>query len=158
MIAENYKTLEQAISVLEILGVPHYDMMVCGSIALDICGLFPENRDAATDIDIVIRVKHDEIESYRRLIYWVNNIQERVMGQEVSPGKPLSLYLKGDKHIDIWLTDKETDFGTNIQFQSNDPVVSGFWVERPIDCINKKKEYNRTKDIKDIQSIVKKLL
>lgn len=150
MIKSNEIKLNEAINILNKIGVNNNQIMVLGSIALDICGLFPPYRHEAHDVDLMIRCNKNQEGDIKRMCQLVNV----VTGTDSQIGSESSVTVMMCKNviINLWFMDENLPFNTIMT------LPNGVFVEKPIDCINKKKQYNRTKDMMDINSIIKHYL
>ena len=145
--------LMEALTALNTMNIHNDNIMIVGSIALDICGLFPEYRNVAHDVDLVIKAEEHERKRIIELIRMLNKINQ-VDGKDLHVSSESSCYVLKLKNVvlNIWFYLPSDTFNTDIK------LGNGVWVERPIDCINKKKIYNRQKDSRDITAIVKQIL
>lgn len=141
------KMLDSAIKALNVFGVENKDIMVLGSIALDIVGLFPLNRHIAHDVDLMIRCD-STIEDKIRCMSKIMNVVDSSNIKNTSYNQSIMLNVS----INIWFVSKDYQFDTILKLDN------GVFVVKPIDCINKKKSYHRVKDYEDIRNIIFQIL
>ena len=55
MVEKNKEMLDVTIKTLNTMGFEDNNIMILGSIALDICGLFPMYRSNAHDVDVMVK-------------------------------------------------------------------------------------------------------
>lgn len=144
------KMLDSAIKALNVFGVENKDIMVLGSIALDIVGLFPLNRHIAHDVDLMIRCD-STIEDKIRCMSKIMNVVDSSNIKNTSYNQSIILNVS-NVSINIWFVSKDYQFDTILKLDN------GVFVEKPIDCIKKKKSYHRVKDYEDIRNIIFQIL
>lgn len=146
----NQKKLDDAIKALNKLGIENKDIMILGSIALDIVGLFPLNRHEAHDVDVMIKCSEEKEHEIKKLVELLNLSSEN---DKITTSDASSTIMKlKNVIINVWFVKPDYKFNTLIKLDN------GVSVERPIDCINKKKQYGRLKDYKDLKNIVFQIL
>lgn len=142
------KLLDAAVAYLDILGFKPENIIVTGSIALDMQGLLPENHNVH-DVDLIIRM--DE-KSWRclKLLEAVNLADE---GKDnMYPGRKDTIFFKfKDLVLNIWRNDMEEK--SNLR-----DADTGVYVATAAHTIKAKKDYNREKDVRDINAIIKQIL
>lgn len=141
---KNEKLLKLAIEKINEFGIKNNDIMILGSIALDIAGLFPLYRDSAHDVDVMIRCDKNTEDVIVRTCSMFNKLTNTDVHSESST---IVLNLS-DCIINFWFVRPEYKFNTMFKLDN------GVWVEKPIDCIKKKKSYRREKDYRDINNII----
>ena len=145
---QSRKLLDTAVAYLNILGFKPENIIVTGSIALDMQGLLPDEHDVH-DVDLIIRM--DE-QSWRclKLLEAINLADE---GKDnMYPGRKDTIFFKfKDLVLNIWRNDMEEK--SDIR-----DAVTGVYVATAAHTIKAKKDYNREKDVRDIISIVKNIL
>lgn len=154
MLSSNKQKLIDAIEVLNKLGIENEDIMILGSIALDICGMFPKSRSDAHDVDVMVRLsKQREGELLNIIKLWNSVTPDDEKNKQGSESSTVVMNIK-DKNLilNFWFIETGCKFPTPLKLDN------GVWVERPIDCINKKKSYGRIKDYQDIRQIVTQIL
>ena len=147
---ENKQMMIDAIGALNTLGIPNNDIMIVGSIALDIHGLFPTNRVKAHDVDVVIRCGVEKQKQIIDVIKFVNKTVTEPNGicAVHSESSSLVMGLRNNLIINLWFVIEDAEFNTETKLEN------GVWVERPIDCFKKKKSYMRAKDYQDLNNII----
>lgn len=145
---QSRKLLDTAVAYLNILGFKPENIIVTGSIALDMQGLLPDEHDVH-DVDLIVRM--DE-QSWRclKLLEAINLADE---GKDnMYPGRKDTIFFKfKDLVLNIWRNDMEEK--SDIR-----DAVTGVYVATAAHTIKAKKDYNREKDVRDIISIVKNIL
>lgn len=150
MIAHNTKKLlKKAVDLLKSLHFEAEDIMVTGSIALKLQGLL-ENRPSH-DVDFIIKMD-DKTWKCLKLLEAIESTDEEKEKFSSNRNKK-TIFLKHDETmINIWRYDDFTDW-SDIK-ESN----TGVYVATVNHILNVKKMYGRTKDLKDINDIVKEML
>ena len=139
----NESLLNNAIKALNELGIKNEDIMILGSIALDLCGMFPDYRKQAHDVDVLIRCSEEKKEEITKIAKFLNS---QCNGSDKSTiVMPLPYVI-----LNIWFTKDQFDSLLRLQ--------NGVYVEEPLKCIEKKKKYSRYKDLQDINSILRQIL
>ena len=145
---QSRKLLDTAVAYLNILGFKPENIIVTGSIALDMQGLLPDEHDVH-DVDLIIRM--DE-QSWRclKLLEAINLADE---GKDnMYPGRKDTIFFKfNDLVLNIWRNDMEEKSDLR-------DAETGVYVATAAHTIKAKKDYNREKDVRDIISIVKNIL
>lgn len=154
MKTKNKIKLDNAISVLNQMGIENNDIMVLGSITLDIVGLFPQTRESAHDVDVMIRcTKEKEKEILNIIKVWNSTLTDKEKEEQGSQSSTIVMNIPNkDLILNFWFVCPEYPFNTLIKLEN------GVWVEKPTDCIQKKKQYNRVKDLRDVRDIVLQIL
>lgn len=147
------KLLNKCVDVLKSLHFKPEDIMITGSVSLDLLGVLPENR-VAHDVDLIIKM--DE-QTWRcmKLIEAINlaDDENEKFKDYDSPARMNTIFLKVDGLVlNIWKYDESTDWS-----EIKD-VETGVYVATVEHTIEAKKKYARDKDFKDIYEIVKGLL
>ena len=147
---QNRVKLNKAIEILNGLHFKNENIMVTGSIALDVQGV--SNR-IAHDVDFIIKM--DE-QTWRclKLIEAINlDDEDKVSKDYDSPERKKMIFLNVDGLIlNIWKYDKESDWSCIKDSET------GVYVATVNHIIEAKKKYARDKDFKDIYKIIKGLV
>ena len=151
MNSKNRVKLNKAVEILNGLHFKNENIMVTGSIALDMQGV--SNR-VAHDIDLIIKM--DE-QAWRcmKLLEAINLADDEVKAPKDydSQVRKKMIFLKVDGLVlNIWKYDEGTDWS-----EIKD-AETGVYVATVNHIIEAKKKYARDKDFKDIYEIIKKLL
>ena len=152
MNSKNRVKLNKAIEILNDLHFKNENIMVTGSIALDVQGLLTDR--IAHDVDLIIKM--DE-QTWRclKLIAAINlaDDEDKVSKDYDSPEREKMILLKVDGLIlNIWKYDKESDWSCIKDSET------GVYVATVNHIIEAKKKYARDKDFKDIYEIIKGLV
>lgn len=148
---QNRVKLNKAVEILNGLHFKNENIMVTGSIALDVQGV--SNR-IAHDVDLIIKM--DE-QAWRclKLIEAINLADDEVKTSKdydpISRKKIIFLNVDG-LILNIWKYDEESDWSCIKDSET------GVYVATVNNIIEAKKKYARNKDFKDIYEIVKGLL
>ena len=148
---QNRYFLQKAVKALKELHFKPENIMVTGSIALDMQGV--SNR-VAHDIDLIIKM--DE-QTWRclKLIEAINLADDEVKAPKDydSQARKKMIFLKVDGLVlNIWKYDEESDW-SEIKDEE-----TGVYVATVNHIIKAKKKYARDKDFKDIYEIIKGLV
>ena len=148
---QNRYFLQKAVKVLKELHFKPENIMVTGSIALDMQGV--SNR-VAHDIDLIIKM--DE-QTWRcmKLLEAINLFDDEVKASkdyDLSERKKMIILNVDGLVLNIWKYDEESDWS-----EIKD-AETGVYVATVNHIIEAKKKYGRDKDFKDIYEIIKKLL
>ena len=151
MNSKNRVKLNKAVEILNGLHFKNENIMVTGSIALDMQGV--SNR-VAHDIDLIIKM--DE-QTWRcmKLLEAINLADDEVKAPKDydTQTRKKMIFLNVDGLIlNIWKYDEGTDWS-----EIKD-AETGVYVATVNHIIKAKKKYARDKDFKDIYEIIKKLL
>lgn len=148
---QNRVKLNKAVEILNGLHFKNENIMVTGSIALDVQGV--SNR-IAHDVDLIIKM--DE-QTWRclKLIEAINLADDEVKTSKdydpISRKKIIFLNVDG-LILNIWKYDEESDWSCIKDSET------GVYIATVNNIIEAKKKYARNKDFKDIYEIVKGLL
>ena len=146
MVEKNKEMLDVTIKTLNTMGFENNNIMILGSIALDICGLFPMYRSNAHDVDVMVKCSEQKEKEIISLIKLINStLSNKVISGSESSSIVLTL---PNIIINFWFVREDYKFDTLIKLDN------GVWVENPVDCIKKKRQYGRVKDYHDLQNIV----
>ena len=151
MNSRNRVKLNKAVEILNGLHFKNENIMVTGSIALDVQGV--SNR-IAHDVDLIIKM--DE-QTWRclKLIEAINLADDEVKTSKdydpISRKKIIFLNVDG-LILNIWKYDEESDWS-----EIKD-AETGVYVATVNHIIEAKKKYGRDKDFKDIYEIIKRLV
>ena len=149
---QNRYFLQKAVKALKELHFKPENIMVTGSIALDVQGLLTDR--IAHDIDFIIKM--DE-QTWRcmKLLEAINLADDETKASkdyDLSERKKM-IFLKVDGLVlNIWKYDEGSDWS-----EIKD-AETGVYVATVNHIIEAKKKYARDKDFKDIYEIIKKLL
>ena len=151
MNSKNRVKLNKAVEILNGLHFKNENIMVTGSIALDMQGV--SNR-VAHDIDLIIKM--DE-QTWRcmKLLEAINLADDEVKASkdyDLSERKKMIILNIDGLVLNIWKYDEESDWS-----EIKD-AETGVYVATVNHIIEAKKKYARDKDFKDIYEIIKKLL
>ena len=152
MNSRNRVKLNKAIEILNGLHFKNENIMVTGSIALDVQGLLTDR--ITHDVDLIIKM--DE-QAWRclKLIEAINldDDEDKVSKDYDSPERKKMILLNVDGLIlNIWKYDEGTDWS-----EIKD-AETGVYVATVNHIIEAKKKYARDKDFKDIYEIIKVLV
>ena len=148
---QNRYFLQKAVKVLKELHFKPENIMVTGSIALDMQGV--SNR-VAHDIDLIIKM--DE-QTWRcmKLLEAINLADDEVKASkdyDLSERKKMIILNVDGLVLNIWKYDEESDWS-----EIKD-AETGVYVATVNHIIEAKKKYARDKDFKDIYKIIKGLV
>ena len=149
---QNRYFLQKAVKALKELHFKPENIMVTGSIALDVQELLTDR--IAHDIDLIIKM--DE-QSWRcmKLLEAINLADDEVKASkdyDLSERKKMIILNVDGLVLNIWKYDEESDWS-----EIKD-AETGVYVATVNHIIEAKKKYARDKDFKDIYEIIKKLL
>lgn len=152
MNSKNRVKLNRAIEILNGLHFKNENIMVTGSIALDVQGLLTDR--IAHDVDLIIKM--DE-QAWRclKLIEAINlaDDEDKVPKDYDAQTRKKMIFLNVDGLIlNIWKYDEESDWS-----EIKD-AETGVYVATVNHIIEAKKKYGRDKDFKDIYEIIKGLV
>ena len=141
--------LQKAVDTLKKLHFKEEDIMVTGSIALDLYGLLPNGRPIH-DVDLIIKMD-DQTWRCLKLIEAINQADEKSVIDESYASKKNTVFLdvKG-LTLNIWRYEGE--------WSDIKEAETGVYVATVEHIINAKKKYARSKDFMDIAEICKKIL
>ena len=146
MVEKNKEMLDVTIKTLNTMGFENNNIMILGSIDLDICGLFPMYRSNAHDVDVMVKCSEQKEKEIISLIKLINStLSNKVISGSESSSIVLTL---PNIIINFWFVREDYKFDTLIKLDN------GVWVENPVDCFKKKRQYGRLKDYHDLQNIV----
>ena len=151
---QNREQLNKAVEILKGLHFNVENIMVTGSIALDLQGLCPYGR-VAHDVDIIIKMD-DQTWKCMKLIEAINNADQEnkinnLLKEEYAMARDKMIILNTDDLVlNIWRYNSEWS-----DLKDND---TGVYVANVEHIINAKKSYARPKDFYDINSICTKIL
>ena len=149
---QNRYFLQKAVKALKELHFKPENIMVTGSIALDVQGLLTDR--IAHDIDLIIKM--DE-QTWRcmKLLEAINLADDEVKAPKDydSQARKRMIFLNVDGLVlNIWKYDEESDWS-----EIKD-AETGVYVATVNHIIKAKKKYGRDKDFKDIYEIIKGLV
>ena len=149
---QNRYFLQKAVKALKELHFKPENIMVTGSIALDVQELLTDR--IAHDIDLIIKM--DE-QTWRcmKLLEAINLADDEVKASkdyDLSERKKMIILNVDGLVLNIWKYDEESDWS-----EIKD-AETGVYVATVNHIIEAKKKYARDKDFKDIYEIIKKLL
>jgi len=143
---ENKIKLQKAVKVLKDLHFKEENIMVTGSIALDLQGI----GRVAHDVDFIIKMD-DQTWRCMKLIEAINQADETGVKEDYSESRKKTIFLTVDGlNINIWRYENE--------WSDIKEAETGVYVANVDHVINAKKKYARNKDYQDINAICKKLL
>lgn len=148
MRSENKKTLEKALHLLDRIGFERKNVMVTGSIALDIMGILPKGR-LCHDADFIIKMD-EKTWRMTKLLEEVANFNDDSGDIYPSNSEMVCIKTRSGLTLNIWRCDS---FDSTMRDGDTGIRIADF---RHI--INAKKSYGRKKDLIDINSICKELL
>lgn len=138
--------LNNAVNYLKSL---HFDMnnvMVIGSVALDLLGVLPPDRKIH-DIDFIIRM-NDQDWNCMKLIEEIHKTDSTIdVKYRNDKNRPLSFEIN-NIIFNIWRDKMDI---TSCELKDDE---TGVWVKPADDILYAKKRYGRTKDYKDIIRII----
>ena len=146
---DNRTKLNECVGFLKKLHFKPENIMVTGSIALDMCGVFPEGR-YAHDVDVVIKMDDKSWRCMRLLeeIYGCN--KKKGKDYPKTTNSPLVFEVNG-VIINIW---KDQNYVWSDVVDN----VTGIHIAQVKHIIEEKKKYARNKDNMDIHTIIKSFL
>lgn len=144
---ENRKMLCEGIKFLNKMGVKSENIMLVGSIALDMQGFLPNNR-TAHDLDIIIKTDDESWGCFKLFaaIYDDGSVKSSYLNENNL------IFTFGNIHFNIWRA-----MGTE-KINGLKDSVTGVWVKPAAEILKVKKGYHRLKDLEDIQNIFKMIL
>ena len=151
---QNREQLNKAVEILKGLHFNVENIMVTGSIALDLQGLCPYGR-TAHDVDIIIKMD-DQTWKCMKLIEAINNADQEdkinnLLKEEYTMARDKMIILNTDDLVlNIWRY--------NSEWSDLKDDKTGVYVANVEHIINAKKSYARPKDFYDINSICTKIL
>ena len=148
---QNRYFLQKAVKTLKELHFKPENIMVTGSIALDMQGV---SSRIAHDVDLIIKM--DE-QTWRcmKLLEAINLANDEVKASkdyDLSERKKMIILNVDGLVLNIWKYDEKSDWS-----EIKD-AETGVYVATVNHIIEAKKKYARDKDFKDIYEIIKKLL
>ena len=147
MNSKNRVKLNKAIEILNGLHFKNENIMVTGSIALDVQGV--SNR-IAHDVDFIIKM--DE-QAWRCLkLIEAINLDDDEVNYDLPERKKMIILNVDGLILNIWKYDDESDWS-----ETKD-AETGVYVATVNHIIDAKKKYGRDKDFKDIYEIIKVLV
>ncbi len=146
---ENKNILQKGVNVLKGLHFKPENIMVTGSIALDVLGVLPPNR-VSHDADFIIKMD-DQTWRYMKLFEAINDPD--VDNMNCYHGRKETIFLNIDGIVlNIWRYNPNSDWSTIKDSET------GVMVATLDHIIKAKKEYGRPKDFNDIADICKNIL
>lgn len=142
----NREKLNSAVKILSVFGIQPKDILLVGSIALDMQGLLPKNRETH-DVDLIVRTSS---KTWSRLVNVSLDFGCYDMNTYTSNGG--IMFNVGDITLNLW----KANGSENLNGLKDD--ISGVWIKRAGDILLKKKSYGRLKDKNDIKEICNILL
>lgn len=142
--------LDKGVNILKSLGFSPDDIIVTGSVALDLQGVLPEYRKVH-DLDFIIKM--DDITwKYLKLFAAIYEYGNDEYHEEYKERRDFQV--DGVK-FNVW-RDVRDEKSINCVTLKDDST--GVWINPVRSIIYKKKSYGRPKDFKDIQEICKNIL
>ena len=143
MNSSNEKTLEKSLKILRRLHFKPENIMVTGSLALDIHGILPDNR-ISHDADFFVKMSADDWKCMKLIA--------AVYGKEND-------YSCKDEQVSFTINDTTLNIWKNFPYENTRVKdKSGIWVSPVENILAAKKGYGRKKDLDDIIAISKKVL
>ena len=146
MRTESKNILKKGVDVLKSLHFKPENIMVTGSIALDIAGVLPESR-VPHDIDIILKTDEKSWRCLKLLEAICNDDESR----NIYPNEKFIFFKGEDIIINIFLYDGG-------DWSDVKDADTGVYVATVDHIIKAKKKYARTKDYQDINEIAKTVL
>ena len=145
---QNRTLLDKAVGFLTALHFKPENIMVTGSIALDMQGLLPKNQ-VAHDVDILLNT---DDQSWRclKLLETISKPADK-KNSDYPDKKNFVVFSFSDVILNIWKNDWKEE-------SSIKDAETGVYVATAKGVINAKKAYNREKDVRDITYIIKDIL
>lgn len=140
--------LQKAVEFLKNLHFKEENIMVTGSIALDLQGVLPAGREIH-DVDLIVRMT-DQDWRCMKLLEAINNVDEQSNEAKEKYEKDMLLFKIDGLTINIWRGDTE--------WSTIKDAETGVYVATVDHIILAKKSYGRGKDLQDIMDICKKML
>lgn len=151
---QNKYFLQKAVKVLKDLHFKEENIMVTGSIALDLQGVATR---VAHDVDLIIKMD-DQTWRCMKLIEAINNADEKDINIDIkkdtdySTAKKNTIFLNVDGlMLNIWRYDGK-------EWSDIKEAETGVYVATVEHILNAKKQYARPKDYQDINAICINLL
>ena len=141
--------LDAAVDFMQTLHFKAENIMVTGSIALDLQGLLPKEHDVH-DVDLLIKTDEQSWRSLK-LLEAIHLSDESNPCKNTYPGSNEVIFKFKDLTLNIWKNDWKEE-------SSIKDASTGVYVATANRIIAAKKGYNREKDVRDICAIVKEIL
>lgn len=141
----NRSKLNIAVEILSVFGIKNTDIKLVGSIALDMQGLLPSDREVH-DVDLIINTDDEHWKTFKNL-----DAISNLINRDFYPCTDNVMFKCGDVILNMW---KNTENIVTSIVDKN----TGIYVKPAGEILAKKKEYGRLKDFKDINDICKKFL
>jgi len=148
MRTENKNIFQKGLKILKRLYFKNEDIMVTGSVALDIIGILPPDR-VSHDIDFIVKA---DTQTWRcmKLIEAINDNEYKDNGY---PDRKNMVILTVDGiTLNVWKYDSSFDWS------SIKDEETGVYVATANHIIRAKKNYGRVKDLTDLADICKNIL
>ena len=142
--------LNQAVDYLKQLHFKTENIMVTGSIALDMQGVLPVTRPIH-DVDLIVKMD-DQSWRCMKLIEAMANVDKSKNKDYESGFKDMITLEFNNVKVNIWKHDNDFDWSTLKD------TNTGVYVATVDHIIRAKKMYGRQKDWKDINEIVRNIL
>lgn len=141
--------LDAAVDFMQTLHFKVENIMVTGSIALDLQGMLPNDHDIH-DVDLIINTDDQSWRSLK-LLEAINHSSDYDSKKADYPGSNEVIFKFKDLILNIWKNDWKEE-------SSIKDASTGVYVATANRIIAAKKGYNREKDVRDICAIVKGIL
>ncbi len=145
--------LNQATNIMKALGVKPEQILLVGSIALDLQGMLP-NKRVAHDVDFVITT---DDETWKHILDFIKCMDQFPMNScdvDAMFCYDGCFFLEiNNIKINLWRSTGEEKNHNGLR-----DVYSGVLVKPAGEILKKKHEYNRTKDLNDILNICKSFM
>ena len=148
---KNRTKLNKVVEILKNLHFNPENIMVTGSIALDLQGVLPKNR-ISHDVDLILKADDQTWNSMKLLeAICADDSIEKTLDNEYFTNRNNTIILKSPSVvINIWKYDGE--------WSSIKDCETGVYVATVDHIIKAKKMYGRPKDYQDINEICKNIL
>lgn len=137
------KIFDQAISILNKMGIENKNIIVTGSVALDILGVLPDEH-IIHDFDCIVKVDKNEMGLIKLIC-------------EIFKSDKTPSYISEDSRM-IEINGLLLNIWFNLPNINALVTYNGVFVKDMLSILAEKKKYNREKDVRDINQIVKKIL
>lgn len=145
---ENRFMLNKAVTILcDTFKFSTKDIMLVGSLALDLQGILPQNH-YVHDVDVIIKMD----EQTWRILKLIECIYQNANNKKSYKGSDNLSFTYDWVNFNIW---KAKD---NEQISGLTDKFTGVWVKPAGEILKVKKGYGRQKDLKDICEITKEIL
>lgn len=152
MNTDNRIKLKKCVELLKVLHFKPENIMITGSIALDVHGILPPKRKTH-DVDFIVKMDKTSWGCLKLIAEMSKSEQEMKIEYDSSfKEEIIFLKLNDGTTINIWR------YNSTYDWSDIKDVETGVYVATVDHIIKAKKKYGRAKDLKDINDIVKELL